>query len=756
MLYFLLGYIIIVEVKRKGVIMEKDKKNTWQDKYEKIKELGEGGNARVYLVKEKESGKEYALKILYNKSKEKKSRFENEIHIVCQNKDIEGIIPIIDYSKEEYWYTMPIAISVIDNIKNEKKTIKEIIKGIIELAETLEKLHSRGIAHRDIKPSNLYFFNNRYCLGDFGLVEFPDDPNDFTRSDKGLGAIFTIAPEMKRDPKHADAKKADVFSLAKTMWMLLTEDERGFDGVYNFIDKSHSLRMMDKFKEIHIVEIEEMLTSSTDNDPEVRPDIDTFKKHLEKWIKVIDDFDKIQESEWLFLSRYLFGDNQPESSAWGNVQQIIKILNIIGSFPVYNHMMFSDTGGLDFQYAEEANEKGCIYIYDTMGYCFVVKPKKLYYESFDEDYRWNYFQLELDTLQPIIKENGEIAYEYLVEDYPGKYVSGVYSQYGVYDYDSGEKLPENYKIVNRYLKGKFLIVLKMGPYNQIPATYDGRHGMCSNSEFRDYISELIKEVKRWKLLGEDEENVLNSSFISKNPFERKENVLEKKKIQWKDPHKFIRENQKSWCFYQLLERNNMQTDANIRFCLEFHNHDHYSSEWYLCNDGFIKEDQSNKTVDIYYNYQRRKIIKICDNCNKFIMEKCKESGFDVRDYENFFSIKIEKCGRPIHLFTKKEIEELMRNANDRVNNMLVIDENGYAQIIQNIREGILYPVRIESWGAGNMYVGKYSDLSDLNRTYLCALQGWLSYLQKGRSVYMDYEYDNSNIKNLLMQIKQYY
>ena len=50
-------------------------------------------------------------------------------------------------------------------------------------------------------------------------MDFPDN-DDFTKSDRGLGAIFTIAPEMKRNPKPADASKADVFSLAKTLWML--------------------------------------------------------------------------------------------------------------------------------------------------------------------------------------------------------------------------------------------------------------------------------------------------------------------------------------------------------------------------------------------------------------------------------------------------------------------------------------------------------------------------------------------------------
>jgi hypothetical protein len=58
----------------------------------------------------------------------------------------------------------------------------------------------------------------------------------------------------------------------------------------------------------------------------------------------------------------------------------------------------------------------------------------------------------------------------------------------------GKQLPDNYKVVNRYLKGKFLIILKSGPYNKINSTYDGRHGMCSSDEFRSYIGRFNSKV----------------------------------------------------------------------------------------------------------------------------------------------------------------------------------------------------------------------------------------------------------------------
>lgn len=184
---------------------------TYND-FKVLRKLGKGGNAIVQVV-EDPSHVEYALKKLNENKKhkirrEKEQRFINEICILKNwaNK-IEGIMPIIKFSKREYWYTMPIAKPVIEHIKDKHLSLNIIIEYFIGLCYTMSKLHKNDVSHRDIKPDNIYFFNNRFYIGDFGLVDFPDNNNNLTRSDRGLGAIFTIAPEMKRDPKHADGKK---------------------------------------------------------------------------------------------------------------------------------------------------------------------------------------------------------------------------------------------------------------------------------------------------------------------------------------------------------------------------------------------------------------------------------------------------------------------------------------------------------------------------------------------------------------------
>lgn len=141
---------------------------------------------------------------------------------------------------------------------------------------------------------------------------------------------------------------------------------------------------------------------------------------------IYEDAHKSQASDWNFLSKQLFGSNAPDSSSWKDINKIVDILNVIGRTPAYNHMLFHDKGGLDFSHAEFAAETGCIKMYDTIGFCYIVKPKRLYFEGFGNDFRWNYFLLELAELTPILENNDS---EYLVEDSPAHYVSARYRSY---------------------------------------------------------------------------------------------------------------------------------------------------------------------------------------------------------------------------------------------------------------------------------------------------------------------------------------
>lgn len=752
----------------------------YENIYEVIRKLGEGGNAQVLHVRNRESNKECALKILKVKNDEKKHRFKEEIKIIKNHVEINGILPIYDYSFKDFWYTMPIAKPIFNHIIDTKIKINELILGVIQLSETLEKLHENNISHRDIKPSNLYFYKEKFCIGDFGLASFPKNENSFTKSDRGVGAIFTIAPEMKRNPKIVDGKKADVYSLAKTMWMLMTKNEKGFDGVYNFQDPSIGLHFFDDYKNVHLVEIEDLLLDSTNNNPNFRPTMKEFKERLQQWHEIIFNENKSQASDWNFLNKQLFGLYPPDSSSWKKIEKIINILNTVASTPAYNHMLSHTGGGLDFLYAKKASENNCIKLYNTTGTCYIVKPERLYFEGFVDNFKWNYFILELDKLEPVFESN-RFDYEYLVEDVPGNYVSAQYAQYGVYDYEKGVPFPKGAETVCRYTKGRLLIVMKNGPYNRINGTYDGRHGDCSIDEFRKYIQELIsqylnldyyiKQKKYIEKLSEEEieEKILQLEYFNKNPFKKKSKYTDdleviKNKKNSEESEKFICDNFLNFNFSKIMSKYKVSNNTNIKFVFKFYepsNSDIFEIlndyQYFLCRDGYIRKINLSINSEYYFLNDRNLAISMQRVLMKEVNNILKQKNLkDLMENELLFSILLMKNRDQQHLFTKEEIKKAMKEADDRVHNQLVIDENGYAKVIKEERYGHLYPVSHEPWDAGNMYVGKYSKLLSLEDCYISSLQGWLSYLKCGKHQYIDCVQDNKCVEQLLKEIAKYY
>lgn len=287
--------------------------------YKPKKKLGSGGNANVYLAIDISSGEELAVKILNTTTanfevKIKRFIIETELVVKIQN-NFDGVIPIYYYNLNNendklLWYIMPKA-TPLEKVFRDKNELNEKIECVIQIAKVLCDLHKVGVIHRDIKPSNLYKYKEKYSLGDFGLVDYPEKL-DLTRTQESIGAKATIAPEMKIDPKNSDGKKADVYSLAKTLWMILTNNFiNSFEGIYNPASEIMGLRKY--FSDLHLVELEELLIDSTQDNPELRPTMKIFYKRLIEWNEIRKDFKKSNLSEWKYVQSKLFSKTIPKN-----------------------------------------------------------------------------------------------------------------------------------------------------------------------------------------------------------------------------------------------------------------------------------------------------------------------------------------------------------------------------------------------------------------------------------------------------------
>ena len=154
----------------------------FEDKdYNYIKLIGEGSYGRIYLVQDKITKEEYALKKVLCTSYKELLKFIKEFELIysLQNPNIMSIYKIqlkyLDQTTSSLYILMERAqIDWNMEIKRRKIAKKyyketEIIAIIKQLSQGLLFLQKNKIAHRDIKPQNILIFpKNIFKIADMG------------------------------------------------------------------------------------------------------------------------------------------------------------------------------------------------------------------------------------------------------------------------------------------------------------------------------------------------------------------------------------------------------------------------------------------------------------------------------------------------------------------------------------------------------------------------------------------------------------
>jgi len=720
-------------------------------RYSFIRALGAGGNASVFEAERKSDSLRVAVKVLRCSSPEKKARFDEEIEILTEwNGKIKGLMPILESNANEagYWYEMPVTVSAESILS--KLGVKERIDKSVEIvrscSETLAELHKNGISHRDIKPDNIHILSDEFLIGDFGLVEIPES-DDLTRSDVALGAVFTMAPEMRRNPKIADGRKADVYSLAKTLWMFIKNDRYGFDGPYNWDDERIGLRRLSSLEQkVHLSELELLIHDSTDNDPDRRPTMDEVVRRLDAWIEIERNPMKIQISEWNFLKLNMFGKLVPHVAVFEGYDTIFKIMKMICATPAFNHTLFSYRGGLDLLDVERASEKDnitLIFDHDIV----ILKPRVLQVGVFEES-ELNYFLLDAEAQSQVDGIECFNGVQNLVEDVPGHYVSDIDAVYGVYDYDEGSPFPIGWRCVTRLTSGRLLIVSKSGPYNSMHEVYDGRHADCSMHVFHKYIEMIETLLKELASKGCNWRDVDLSKFceMGKNPFQKQKKKSNEVNIEPSPPRGFLSHGLLSWNFLagDVGEYNAHKNAANFSFSLT-PNHFDFSSMsnldgYKLCKDGRLYE-ASLMPQDSFTTESLSEARHFVEVFQKKYDEYC-APYYRYDDEINFsFEVCIENVPNTILRLSKQDILDKALSADDRIASRFVVDEDGQLLLLvgDEAIKSSCYPVRMEMFEPRCKNVGKYSVWSDkqVGLYYNALCNAWHEYCDQKRFVFCD-------------------
>lgn len=262
--------------------------NTWQ----LLSPVGKGGNGEVWKARDKD-GREVAIKFLFQRhlNSSRYERFVSEVSYHEKLGNRKGILPLIESylpsapsRTDRPWlatqYATPLA-NALDGMNND---FIHTVEAVRTISLTLTQIHSEGAAHRDIKPDNLFYLDGIAVIGDFGLVDYPEK-KPLTEKSERLGPMFYIAPEMMINTDQCDPKLADVYSLAKTLWVLATGQHYPLPGELR-MDTTQA-RMSTYVQNSRAEALDYLLEQATRHDPVKRPSMGEFTAELTAWLTPI-------------------------------------------------------------------------------------------------------------------------------------------------------------------------------------------------------------------------------------------------------------------------------------------------------------------------------------------------------------------------------------------------------------------------------------------------------------------------------------
>jgi TPR repeat protein/tRNA A-37 threonylcarbamoyl transferase component Bud32 len=188
--------------------------------------LGKGGMATVYRARERESGREVALKILSEeRSKpEQMERFLREGQVTAGLRH-PGIVRVHDagacagrgylvYELVEGARTLDVVLPQLD--------VRERVALVRDAARALGFAHAQGVLHRDVKPENLLVDGAGHLrVADFGLARGAAQQR-LTRTGALLGTPHYMAPELVAGERERQGPATDVWALGVILYQAIT------------------------------------------------------------------------------------------------------------------------------------------------------------------------------------------------------------------------------------------------------------------------------------------------------------------------------------------------------------------------------------------------------------------------------------------------------------------------------------------------------------------------------------------------------
>ncbi len=197
--------------------------------YEILGELGRGGMSIVYLARDRELGRDVAIKVIHTASSvddETIARQLNEARTVAQlqHPNVVSIHAVKRLSTRGLALVMQYipGRSLERAIHEDGPFAPERAESILtDIAAALAYAHARGVVHRDIKPENIFLNEEtgRALLSDFGIALSAEMRQQRASADLLVGTPAYMSPEQI-DGQPLDGR-SDLFGLGLVGYEML-------------------------------------------------------------------------------------------------------------------------------------------------------------------------------------------------------------------------------------------------------------------------------------------------------------------------------------------------------------------------------------------------------------------------------------------------------------------------------------------------------------------------------------------------------
>ena len=192
-------------------------------RYRPLRPLGSGGSGSVWLMRDEESARDVALKVVPREGKAG-SRAEREVEAAARLRHPRCLRALALERDDRHVYVAYEYIAgrtLREAVRRGELDDAAAVEAAAQVLEALAHAHGKGVVHRDVKPANIMLEDSEDVsvrVLDFGLAQL-EEADTLTAVGDVPGTLAYIAPERLAGREATGA--ADVWSVGVLLWEVL-------------------------------------------------------------------------------------------------------------------------------------------------------------------------------------------------------------------------------------------------------------------------------------------------------------------------------------------------------------------------------------------------------------------------------------------------------------------------------------------------------------------------------------------------------